>query len=67
MPKTATNTIFVEGIPVEATEREVSHIFRPFFRFKAVRTIIRSRNKEDKFLRSDEDDGSFHKNTMRGK
>ena len=24
MPKNATNTIYVEGIPVDATEREVS-------------------------------------------
>jgi hypothetical protein len=67
VPLNATNTIFVEGIPVEATEREVAHIFRHFFGFKAVRTIIRSRNKEEKFLRSDEDDSSFQKNTMRGK
>lgn len=64
VPPNATNTIFVEGIPVEATEREVAHIFRPFFGFKAVRTIIRSKNKEDKFLRSDEDESSFHKNTI---
>jgi hypothetical protein len=29
----------VEGLPVDATEREVAHIFRPFPGYKAVRIV----------------------------
>lgn len=34
---TATCTLFVEGLPLDATEREVSHIFRPFDGFLSLR------------------------------
>jgi hypothetical protein len=44
IPDGATNTIYVEGIPVDATEREVAHIFRPFTGFKSVRLIPRDKN-----------------------
>jgi len=44
IPKNATNTVYVEGIPTDASEREVSHIFRPFKGFKAVRLITRTKN-----------------------
>lgn len=30
VPKVASSTIVVEGLPPDATEREVAHIFRPF-------------------------------------
>ena len=30
VPKNATNTIYVEGIPVDATEREVSRKYAAF-------------------------------------
>ena len=43
IPKNATNTIYVEGIPTDATEREVAHIFRPFVGFKTVRLIPREK------------------------
>jgi hypothetical protein len=36
VPKTASATILVEGLPSDASEREVAHIFRPFLGFKAV-------------------------------
>lgn len=40
----ATNTLFVEGLPVNCTRREVSHIFRPFVGFREVRLV----NKESR-------------------
>lgn len=50
VPKHATNTIYVEGIPTDATEREVSHIFRPFRGYKSVRLIPREINPDEKVL-----------------
>jgi hypothetical protein len=47
IPKNATNTVYVEGMPIDASEREVAHIFRPFKGFKAVRLIPRDK-KGDK-------------------
>lgn len=47
IPKNATNTVYVEGIPLDASEREVAHIFRPFKGYKAVRLIPRDK-KGDK-------------------
>ena len=35
----ATSTVYVEGIPLDATEREVSHIFRPYPGYKGLRLI----------------------------
>ena len=40
----ATNTIYVEGIPLDATEREVSHIFRPYPGFNKLRLIKKEKN-----------------------
>jgi hypothetical protein len=48
IPRNATNTVYVEGIPVNASEREVAHLFRPYKGFKAVRLIPRDK-KGDKF------------------
>jgi RNA recognition motif-containing protein len=50
IPKNATSTIFVEGIPVEATEREVAHIFRPYYGFKSVRLIPRDKGPDQKVI-----------------
>jgi len=50
VPKNATNTIYVEGIPVDSTEREVAHIFRPFIGFKSVRLIPREKGSEEKVI-----------------
>lgn len=44
IPKHATNTIYVEGLPFDTTEREVAHIFRPFMGFKSVRLIPREKS-----------------------
>jgi hypothetical protein len=43
VPEHATSTVYVEGIPSNATEREVAHIFRPFTGFKSVRLIPRDK------------------------
>jgi RNA recognition motif-containing protein len=42
----ATNIVYVEGLPLNTTEREVAHIFRPFQGFKSVRLITREKNGE---------------------
>jgi hypothetical protein len=44
--KNATNIVYVEGLPLNATEREVAHIFRPFPGFKSVRLITRDKSGE---------------------
>jgi len=44
--KNATNIVYVEGLPLSATEREVAHIFRPFPGFKSVRIITRDKAGE---------------------
>mmetsp|Transcript_5002 Transcript_5002/g.4209 ORF Transcript_5002/g.4209 Transcript_5002/m.4209 type:complete len:97 (-) Transcript_5002:185-475(-) len=39
VPSNSTNSIYVDGIPIDASEREVAHIFRPFPGFQEVRLI----------------------------
>lgn len=34
---TITSTLYIEGLPLDATEREISHIFRPFDGFVSLR------------------------------
>lgn len=34
IPQNATTTVYVEGLPADATEREVAHIFRPYPGFR---------------------------------
>ena len=46
----ATNIVYVEGIPLDASEREVSHIFRPFPGFKKLRLINKEKNGENTVL-----------------
>lgn len=36
-PPSASHIVKVEGLPQDATEREVSHIFRPFQGYQSVR------------------------------
>ena len=50
IPKNATSTVYVEGLPVDATEREVAHIFRPFPGFKTVRLVPREKKQGEKLL-----------------
>jgi len=45
LPPDASPTLYVEGVPNDATEREVSHIFRPFPGFQTVRTFQRESRK----------------------
>ena len=45
-PKSATNIVYVEGFPYETSEREISHIFRPFSGFLSVRLITKEKNGE---------------------
>ncbi len=42
--------MYVEGIPLDATEREVAHIFRPFLGFKTVRLIPREKKPGEKVI-----------------
>ena len=39
LPRDASSTLFVEGLPANCTRREVSHIFRPFVGYKEVRLV----------------------------
>lgn len=41
LPSGASNTVFVEGLPPDCTEREVAHIFRPFLGYKETRLVIK--------------------------
>ena len=59
IPKNATNTVYVEGIPIDASEREVARnrypphyldIFRPFPGFKSVRLIPREKKPGEKVI-----------------
>lgn len=44
IPGNATSIVYVEGLPNDASEREVSHIFRPFPGFKNARVISREKD-----------------------
>lgn len=60
IPKNAANTVYVEGIPLDASEREVARnsfysltfldIFRPFPGFKSVRLIHREKKPGEKVI-----------------
>lgn len=39
LPRDATATLYVEGIPSDASERELAHLFRPFDGFEAARLV----------------------------
>jgi len=39
LPQEASSTLYVEGLPSDATEREVSHIFRPFAGYQSLRIL----------------------------
>lgn len=34
-------TLYVEGVPIDATEREMSHVFRPFVGYRDLRFVVR--------------------------
>jgi len=41
LPAEATSCLYVEGLPPDATEREVSHIFRPFAGYSSLRLLMK--------------------------
>jgi len=41
LPADSTSCLYVEGLPGDATEREVSHIFRPFAGFSSLRILTK--------------------------
>jgi len=41
LPADASSTVFVEGLPSDATEREVAHIFRPFPGYQSLRILTK--------------------------
>eukprot|EP00741_Cyanophora_paradoxa_P002948 tig00000655_g2861.t1 len=41
VPMEATKTLYVQGVPGDATEREIAHIFRPFAGYLSVRLLER--------------------------
>jgi len=46
LPAEASSTLFVEGLPSDATVREVGHIFRPYAGFQSLR-IVPKESKTD--------------------
>ena len=46
----ATKTVYVDGLPNDATEREVAHIFRPFPGFITVRLVTKMKNGYKKLI-----------------
>ena len=48
--RNATNIVYVEGLPLNSTEREVAHLFRPFQGFKSVRLVFRDKNGEKSLI-----------------
>ncbi|KAA0167189.1 hypothetical protein FNF31_01075 [Cafeteria roenbergensis] len=39
LPRDATATLYIEGVPDDASERELAHLFRPFDGFEAARLV----------------------------
>ena len=70
LQKNATKIVYVEGIPIDATEREVTHIFRPFPGYKSLRLIHKEKNGENTILCFVDFENSFQSticiNTLQG-
>jgi len=45
LPEEACNTLYVEGLPLDVTEREVAHIFRPIPGYQSLRIVPKESNK----------------------
>jgi len=41
VPENASNVVLVENLPVDATTREVAHIFRPYLGYKRIRMEVK--------------------------
>lgn len=48
--KHATNIVFIEGLPIDCSEREVAHILRPFPGYISSRLIEREKNGEKSII-----------------
>lgn len=46
----ATCSIYVEGVPIDATEREVAHIFRPFPGYLSSWLILKEKSNGKKYF-----------------
>jgi hypothetical protein len=42
----ASSTLYIEGVPLDAAEREVAHIFRPFPGYQSLRLLTKE-SKQD--------------------
>eukprot|EP01094_Clydonella_sp_ATCC50884_P019937 TRINITY_DN4009_c0_g2_i1.p1 TRINITY_DN4009_c0_g2~~TRINITY_DN4009_c0_g2_i1.p1 ORF type:complete len:252 (-),score=60.15 TRINITY_DN4009_c0_g2_i1:132-821(-) len=40
-PPDSASTLYIEGLPLDATEREVSHIFRPYAGYQSCRILVK--------------------------
>ncbi|KAJ3692729.1 hypothetical protein LUZ60_011824 [Juncus effusus] len=47
LPRDASSTLYVEGLPPSCTRREVSHIFRPFVGYREVRLVTKEGKNKD--------------------
>ena len=50
VPSNASKTVYVEGLPADATEREVAHIFRPFPGYRTLRLVPREKRQGERTL-----------------
>jgi hypothetical protein len=50
VPENASSCLYVDGIPADATEREVAHIFRPYPGYLAARLIQKTSKSDRKFF-----------------
>ena len=41
LPPDASSTLYVEGVPADATRREMAHVFRPFEGFRSTRLVAK--------------------------
>lgn len=50
LPSDASSTLFIEGLPSDASEREVAHIFRPFPGYQSLRLLAKeSKQSQTRF------------------
>eukprot|EP01017_Pseudomicrothorax_dubius_P024687 TRINITY_DN2621_c0_g1_i5.p1 TRINITY_DN2621_c0_g1~~TRINITY_DN2621_c0_g1_i5.p1 ORF type:complete len:366 (-),score=31.15 TRINITY_DN2621_c0_g1_i5:231-1328(-) len=50
IPSNATNSLYVDGVPNDSSEREVAHVFRPFPGFQRVRLIRKTARSGRRFF-----------------
>lgn len=68
IPADASCTLYVENVPIDATQRELSHIFRPYAGFQSLRLIPKEAkrpNEPRRWLCFAEFDNKFHATAAR--